>query len=64
MYFLISLMVFSHISSVHWPYQEPTMPIALLYWVDEKYATVSVHFQNKNFLETPFMNSNFDSSQK
>ena len=32
--------------------------------VDEKYATTSVHFQNKNLLEIPFMNSKFDSCQK
>ena len=31
--------------------------------MDEKFATASVHFQNKNFLETPFMNSKFDSFQ-
>ena len=29
----------------------------LMYRVDEKYASVPVNYQNKNFLETPFMNS-------
>jgi len=36
----------------------------LMYRVDEKYASVPVNYQNKNFLETPFMNSDFDSSQE
>ena len=38
--------------------------ILFKYRVDEKYTTAAVHFQNKKFLETPCMNSNFDSSQK
>ena len=34
-----------------------------IYRVDKKYATSSVHYQNKNFLENSFMNPNFDLSQ-
>ena len=35
-----------------------------IYRVDKKYASAPVHYQTRNFLETPFMISTFDSFQK
>ena len=32
--------------------------------LDEKYGTASLNYQNKNFLENPFMNWSFDSPKK
>ena len=46
--------------SEQWPFEKLGY-FRVMYRVDKKYASDLVSYEIKNFLETPFMNSNFDS---